>query len=47
MLNEGRVTSEDASEDMVDAITGLRANTTFGRPEWDKIFEKLSNAHPK
>lgn len=47
MLNEGRVTAEHATDDMVDAITGLRAETTFGRPEWEKIFEKVALAHPK
>lgn len=47
MLNEGRVTTEDATDDMVDAITGLRAETTFGRPDWEKIFEKVALGHPK
>jgi NADPH oxidase len=46
MLNEGRVTNEDASDDMVDAITGLRAETIFGRPEWEKVFERVATTHP-
>ena len=30
-----------------DAITGLHAKTHFGRPEWPKIFDGMSLAHPK
>ena len=30
-----------------DAITGLQAKTHFGRPEWPKIFDSISLAHPK
>ena len=37
MLREG---------DERDAITGLHAKTHFGRPEWPKIFDSLSFAHP-
>ncbi|CAG8478625.1 10071_t:CDS:2 [Ambispora gerdemannii] len=29
-----------------DAITGLRAPTHFGRPNWDKIFSNLRAKHP-
>lgn len=36
MLREG---------DETDAITGLRAKTHFGRPEWPKIFDSISLAH--
>ena len=44
MLHEGHVSR---GGDTVDAITGLKAETIFGRPEWDKIFDNLSLAHPK
>ncbi|KAG0054002.1 hypothetical protein BGZ83_012172 [Gryganskiella cystojenkinii] len=30
-----------------DAITGLRSPTYYGRPNFDKIFEELSIAHPR
>ncbi len=29
-----------------DAITGLRAGTHFGRPNWDKIFSTIKDKHP-
>ena len=38
MLREG---------DETDTITGLRAKTHFGRPEWAKIFDSISLAHAK
>jgi len=30
-----------------DAITSLRAPTHFGRPNWDKVFGGISDAHPQ
>jgi NADPH oxidase 2 len=30
----------------VDAITGLKAPTNFGRPNWDRIFKGLRQLHP-
>lgn len=30
-----------------DAITGLQAKTHFGRPDWNKEFDSISQAHPK
>ncbi len=30
-----------------DAITGLQAKTHFGRPDWSKEFDSISQAHPK
>ena len=48
MLNEGRITQEDASDAMVDAVTGLRSTETlFGRPDWENIFRKISLGHPR
>ena len=38
MLSEG---------DERDAITGLHTKTNFGRPEWNKVFDSISLAHPK
>ncbi|RKO83408.1 ferric reductase NAD binding domain-containing protein [Blyttiomyces helicus] len=32
--------------DVRDAITGLRAPTRFGRPEWDRVFAELKILHP-
>ncbi|CAJ0911559.1 7719_t:CDS:2 [Entrophospora sp. SA101] len=29
-----------------DTITGLRAPTHYGRPNWDKIFSKMRDQHP-
>ncbi|XP_064404880.1 cytochrome b-245 heavy chain-like [Halichondria panicea] len=29
-----------------DAITGLQAKTHFGRPDWNKEFDSISQAHP-
>ncbi|THU81158.1 NADPH oxidase [Dendrothele bispora CBS 962.96] len=29
-----------------DTITSLRAPTHFGRPNWDKVFQNISNRHP-
>ena len=44
MLNEGQRVQDG---EQVDAITGLKAQTIFGRPEWEKIFENISLAHLK
>lgn len=33
-------------EEEADAITGLRAKTNFGRPQWERIFEQLVTDHP-
>jgi len=30
-----------------DAITSLRAPTHFGRPNWDKVFGNIADAHPQ
>jgi NADPH oxidase len=30
-----------------DAITSLRAPTHFGRPNWDKVFGGIADAHPQ
>lgn len=30
-----------------DAITSLRAPTHFGRPNWDKVFGSIADAHPQ
>ena len=30
-----------------DAITGLQTKTHFGRPDWNKEFDSISQAHPK
>lgn len=35
---------EDAS---TDAITGLEQKTRYGKPEWNKVFENIAQAHPK
>ena len=37
LINEGH--------DNKDVITGLKARTNFGRPNWDKIFSELRNNH--
>ncbi|KAG0244921.1 hypothetical protein BGW41_005520 [Actinomortierella wolfii] len=37
--------TEEEDEDR-DAITGLRSPTYYGRPNFDKIFNELSAAHP-
>jgi hypothetical protein len=34
----------DASADQ-DTITGLRAPTNFGRPNWDAIFKSIRKLH--
>jgi hypothetical protein len=34
-------------EDETDAITGFQAKTNYGRPDWPKIFDSMSLAHPK
>ena len=34
----------DAQAD-VDAISGLRAPTSFGRPNWDAIFKGIRKIH--
>ena len=33
-------------EEEADAITGLRAKTNFGRPQWERIYEQLVVDHP-
>ncbi|SCV72536.1 BQ2448_4073 [Microbotryum intermedium] len=30
----------------VDAVTNLRAPTHYGRPNWDRIFQSIAEAHP-
>ena len=30
----------------VDAITGLKAPTNFGRPNWDRVFRGVRQLHP-
>ena len=30
-----------------DAISGLRAPTHYGRPNWDKIFTGVCDKHPQ
>ncbi|KAI8609759.1 ferric reductase NAD binding domain-containing protein [Chytriomyces sp. MP71] len=32
--------------DGVDAITGLRSRTLFGRPNWDVVFKNVRDQHP-
>ncbi len=34
----------DANADQ-DAITGLRAPTNFGRPNWDMVFKSIRKIH--
>ncbi|GAA5864677.1 hypothetical protein JCM3774_006038 [Rhodotorula dairenensis] len=29
-----------------DAVTGLRAPTHYGRPNWDRVFSSIASAHP-
>lgn len=36
---------EADEENAVDAITGLRARTYFGRPNFDEIFQKMRKSH--
>ncbi|XP_038076920.1 NADPH oxidase 1-like [Patiria miniata] len=33
-------------EQAVDAITGLRQKTNYGRPKWDETFKMLAETHP-
>ena len=35
----------DHDHDDRDAISGLKAKTTMGRPQWKEIFTDLSNRH--
>jgi NADPH oxidase 2 len=30
----------------VDAISGLKAKTNFGRPHWESIFHTVGRSHP-
>ncbi|KAF6019113.1 NOX3 [Bugula neritina] len=34
-------------EEEVDVVTGLQQKTNYGRPNWDQIFSKTSEDHPK
>lgn len=36
---------EDVGNDK-DAITGLRAPTHYGRPNWNTIFSNITDKHP-
>lgn len=36
---------EDVGNDR-DAISGLRAPTHYGRPNWDTIFSNIKDKHP-
>jgi len=36
---------EDVGNDK-DAITGLRAPTHYGRPNWNTIFGNIKDKHP-
>ena len=38
------IVANDASGQ--DAVTGLRSPTKYGRPNWDAIFEKMTQDHP-
>ncbi|KAI1004612.1 Superoxide-generating NADPH oxidase heavy chain subunit A [Podosphaera aphanis] len=47
-----RIKSDDATNIMIndanadrDAITGLRAPTNFGRPNWDMVFKSIRKIH--
>ncbi|KAF9360013.1 hypothetical protein BGX26_010764 [Mortierella sp. AD094] len=45
---ESNVSTETLSEGRDrDAITGLRSPTYYGRPNFDKIFGELAQAHPR
>ena len=35
----------DSDVEFSDSVTGLKAQTTFGRPDWDEIFGGLSRRH--
>lgn len=35
----------DSSNPTHDAVTGLRAPTNFGRPNWDAIFRSIRKLH--
>ncbi|KAJ3251450.1 hypothetical protein HK103_002392 [Boothiomyces macroporosus] len=45
-INEVKNICINDGEDGKDAITGLRARTHFGRPNWDEIFSGVRNKHP-
>lgn len=47
-----KIRADDATNIMIndanaeqDAITGLRAPTNFGRPNWDTIFKSIRKIH--
>jgi len=47
-----KIKPDDATNIMIndanaekDAITGLRAPTNFGRPNWDQIFKGIKSVH--
>ncbi|MCJ1250427.1 hypothetical protein MMC30_007655 [Trapelia coarctata] len=47
-----KIKTDDATNIMInnhnasaDAITGLRAETSFGRPNWDRIFKSIRKIH--
>jgi hypothetical protein len=47
-----KIKADDATNIMIndanaeqDAITGLRAPTNFGRPNWDMIFKSIRKIH--
>ena len=47
-----KIKNDDATNIMIndanaeqDAITGLRAPTNFGRPNWDMIFKSIRKIH--
>eukprot|EP01132_Coremiostelium_polycephalum_P006213 gene6213-7736_t len=42
---EGMATIDTESHS--DFITGLKSQTLFGRPSWDKIFPEIARIHPK
>jgi len=35
----------NGADNDVDAVTGLRVPTSFGRPNWDSIFRCISTIH--
>lgn len=46
MLNHHDTSNaHSANSGPVDAITGLRAATNFGRPNWDAIFRGVRKIH--
>ncbi|KAF9177806.1 hypothetical protein BGZ50_008369 [Haplosporangium sp. Z 11] len=49
VLNSGQTASNDSSIGTRDrdAITGLRSLTYYGRPNFDKVFGELAQAHPR